>query len=211
MPQANTHARPQSFIPKASPKTLAANALMLGALTLVPMPAMAFDLAGAQVSMFIILGLGSLGLLNLGLQLLFYFAGIYSRPTFVTVHVVIALIAPLIALLFTVLNWQGFASGSLNLSIVLIATALALLPLNLRHSAKPITESSAHLLSFGGLLFFIMALFIAPIALFAMPAAAVALRLARTTQQRLMALVILVPAAGVFLIWLGQMISPLLA
>ncbi|MBV7316573.1 hypothetical protein [Shewanella sp. NIFS-20-20] len=177
----------------------------------LPLPAMAFDLGGARTSMLVILGLGSLCLLNLCLQALFYFSGAYSRPKFAIGHVLIALLAPVIAIIMTLSDTQGFNGLSLNLGMTFIAIALALIPLSLRHNAKATGPHSSYILSFGALLFMLLALMIAPIGVFAMIAASVSIWFATQHWARLIALAILIPATTIFSIWLWQISHLILA
>lgn len=103
---------------------------------LFPLSAMAAQPDGLMAGVFTILVLGGFTLVNLLLQLVFYFNGQYSRPGFVRSHIYWALPIPLMTLLLVLWDHASIADLSMNFGLVLIAVALALLPLQLKNSAK---------------------------------------------------------------------------
>ncbi|MCL1075079.1 hypothetical protein [Shewanella dokdonensis] len=74
--------------------------------------------------------------MNLALQLLFYFNGQYSSRRFVTTHTVLSLLMPLLATAMVLEDNSSTAYLMLNLGLIIIAASLALLPLQLKNSAR---------------------------------------------------------------------------
>ncbi|QVK23489.1 hypothetical protein KHX94_01530 [Shewanella dokdonensis] len=96
------------------------------------MPVFADSTNGVLASVFVILGLGGFTLVNLALQLLFYFNGQYSSRRFVTTHTVLSLLMPLLATAMVLEDNSSTAYLMLNLGLIIIAASLALLPLQLK-------------------------------------------------------------------------------
>src|SRR5690606_34960478 len=103
---------------------------------LFPLSAMAAQPDGLMAGGFTILVLGGFILVNLLLQLVFYFNGQYSDRWFCSSHIYWALPIPLIAMLLVFWGHASIVGLSMNFGLVLIAVALALLPLQLKNSAK---------------------------------------------------------------------------
>ncbi|MDF0534342.1 hypothetical protein KDN34_06750 [Shewanella yunxiaonensis] len=100
------------------------------------LPAFADQTNGVLASVFVILGLGGFTLVNLALQLLFYFNGQYNSRRFVITHTSLSLLMPLIAAAMVLADNSSTAYLTLNLGLIIIAAALALLPLQLKNSPR---------------------------------------------------------------------------
>ncbi|MCF1431906.1 MAG: hypothetical protein LPD71_10730 [Shewanella sp.] len=174
------------------------------ALMLPSSPALAFDPSGTMASIFIILGLGSFTLLNLVLQLLFYFTGPYARSDFSRIHAGISILLPLAALVLALKDNAGIADLTLKLGGILIAAGFALLPLMLRSSARQPSANSGLWLALGALVLMLPAMIIPPIGIMASFTAAVALRYANDLKARLLAILALIPALSMLLYWIVQ-------
>ncbi|MCF1428755.1 MAG: hypothetical protein LPH19_12615 [Shewanella sp.] len=174
------------------------------ALMLPSSPALAFDPSGTMASIFIILGLGSFTLLNLVLQLLFYFTGPYARSDFSRIHAGISILLPLAALVLALKDNAGIADLTLKLGGILIAAGFALLPLMLRSSARQPSTNSGLWLALGALVLMLPAMIIPPIGIMASFTAAVALRYANDLKARLLAILALIPALSMLLYWIVQ-------
>lgn len=121
-----------------------------------------------MAGVFTILVLGGFTLVNLLLQLVFYFNGQYSRPGFVRSHIYWTLPIPLITLLLVLWDHASVADLSMNFGLVLIAVALALLPLQLKNSAKGAGPQAGWRLLATSALLLLLANFIWPLTIPAM-------------------------------------------
>jgi hypothetical protein len=111
--------------------------LAIGAsLATITLPVFADSTNGVLASVFVILGLGGFTLVNLALQLLFYFNGQYSSRRFVTTHTTLSLLMPILAAVMVLKDNSSTAYLTLNLGLIIIAASLALLPLQLQNSAR---------------------------------------------------------------------------
>ncbi|MBT1443221.1 hypothetical protein KJI95_01595 [Shewanella sp. JM162201] len=105
--------------------------------TLFPANAWAFDRSGSITTMVLILGLGSFTLLNLISQFAFYLSGFYRSARFARRHVILSLLPVAAAVLFVILNAQHFGGLMMDMGLVLVALALALLPLLVADKPAP--------------------------------------------------------------------------
>lgn len=185
------------------PQRLASIPALLG-LSLLPVPAIAFDPSGGTASLFIILGLGGFTLINLLLQGLFFFAGRYSSHTFTKRHVFSALLVPLIALALAIYDHRGWSDFALNVGIICIGTGLILLPLQLHQINKTVHAKADWILSLGALTILGLSYIIAPLALFAIVVAHIGLACTPTQMPKLLNYLALVGGYGLFGYWLYQ-------
>lgn len=185
------------------PQRLASIPALLG-LSLLPVPAMAFDPSGGTASLFIILGLGGFTLINLLLQGLFFFAGRYSSHTFTKRHVFSALLVPLIALALAIYDHRGWSDFALNVGIICIGTGLILLPLQLHQINKTVHAKADWILSLGALTILGLSYIIAPLALFAIVVAHIGLASTPKKIPKLLNYLALVGGYGLFGYWLYQ-------
>jgi|GEM_PF-1815802 len=153
-------------------------------LLLLPTPAFAFSAAGSTATAFIILVLGGFTLVNLVLNALFFFAGKYQSQRFSKIHTLSSLIIPLIALVLTLMDHRGFADLAFNIGLIIVAIALALLPLQLTLNGRGPNQHSPLILSLGAFLFLAIAYVVPPIAFFAVLVAHVALQSQPDTKAR---------------------------
>lgn len=185
------------------PQRLASIPALLG-LSLLPVPAIAFDPSGGTASLFIILGLGGFTLINLLLQGLFFFAGRYSSHTFTKRHVFSALLVPLIALALAIYDHRGWSDFALNVGIICIGTGLILLPLQLHQINKTVHAKADWILSLGALTILGLSYIIAPLALFAIVVAHIGLASTPKQKPKLLNYLALVGGYGLFGYWLYQ-------
>ncbi|WP_246028387.1 hypothetical protein [Shewanella atlantica] len=185
--------------------TMDAQRLSISALLLLlPVPAFAFSAAGSTATAFIILVLGGFTLLNLVLNALFFFAGKYQSRRFSKVHTLGSLIVPLIALVLTVMDHRGFADIAFNLGLILVAIALALLPLQLTLSKRAPSQHSPLILALGAFVFLAIAYVIPPVVLFAVLVAHVALQSQPNNKTRIVSFAALFIGYPLMAYWLYQ-------
>lgn len=185
------------------PQRLASIPALLG-LSLLPVPAIAFDPSGGTASLFIILGLGGFTLINLLLQGLFFFAGCYHSRTFAKRHVISALLIPLIAVALAIYDHRGWSDFALNVGIICIGTGLILLPLQLHQIDKTVHAKADWILSLGALTILGLSYIIAPLALFAIIVAHIGLASTPKQIPKLLNYLALVGGYGLFGYWLYQ-------
>ncbi|MFQ6370461.1 hypothetical protein [Shewanella sp. YIC-542] len=143
--------------------------LTLGAtLMIVVLPVFADQPNGVLASVFVILGLGGFTLVNLGLQLLFYFNGQYSSERFALGHTLLSLLMPLIAAAMLLADNSSGAYLTLNLGLVIIAAALTLLPLQLKNSAHRSGLHAGWILLGAALLLLLLSASVWPLAILAL-------------------------------------------
>ncbi|MEI8600246.1 hypothetical protein P4S55_03415 [Shewanella sp. PP-Sp27a-2] len=184
-------------------KWLSSLPALLG-LSLLPLPALAFDPSGGTASLFIILGLGGFTLINLFLQGLFFFAGQYRSAAFAKRHVLSALIVPLIAVALAIYDHRGWSDFALNLGIICVAIGLILLPLQLCQIDKPSNRNADLIISLGALFILALSYVIAPLAFFTLVLAHICLASSPSRVPKLLSYISLLFGYGLFGYWLYQ-------
>ncbi|VEF26629.1 Uncharacterised protein [Shewanella baltica] len=184
-------------------KWLSSLPALLG-LSLLPLPALAFDPSGGTASLFIILGLGGFTLINLFLQGLFFFAGQYRSAAFAKRHVLSALIVPLIAVALAIYDHRGWSDFALNLGIICVAIGLILLPLQLCQIDKPSNRNADWIISLGALFILALSYVIAPLAFFTLVLAHICLASSPSRVPKLLSYISLLFGYGLFGYWLYQ-------
>ncbi|MCS6153979.1 hypothetical protein G3465_13870 [Shewanella baltica] len=173
-------------------------------LSLLPLPALAFDPSGGTASLFIILGLGGFTLINLFLQGLFFFAGQYRSAAFAKRHVLSALIVPLIAVALAIYDHRGWSDFALNLGIICVGIGLILLPLQLCQIDKPSNRNADWIISLGALFILALSYVIAPLAFFTIVLAHICLASSPSRVPKLLSYISLLFGYGLFGYWLYQ-------
>ena len=184
-------------------KCLSSLPALLG-LSLLPLPALAFDPSGGTASLFIILGLGGFTLINLFLQGLFFFAGQYRSAAFAKRHVLSALIVPLIAVALAIYDHRGWSDFALNLGIICVGIGLILLPLQLCQIDKPTNRNADWIISLGALFILALSYVIAPLAFFSIVLAHICLASSPSRVPKLLSYISLLFGYGLFGYWLYQ-------
>ncbi|MGI2194221.1 hypothetical protein ACRN91_01130 [Shewanella baltica] len=184
-------------------KWLSSLPALLG-LSLLPLPALAFDPSGGTASLFIILGLGGFTLINLFLQGLFFFAGQYRSAAFAKRHVLSALIVPLIAVALAIYDHRGWSDFALNLGIICVGIGLILLPLQLCQIDKPSNRNADWIISLGALFILALSYVIAPLAFFTIVLAHICLASSPSRVPKLLSYISLLFGYGLFGYWLYQ-------
>ena len=191
------------YSPLCESKWLSSLPALLG-LSLLPLPALAFDPSGGTASLFIILGLGGFTLINLFLQGLFFFAGQYRSAAFAKRHVLSALIVPLIAVALAIYDHRGWSDFALNLGIICVGIGLILLPLQLCQIDKPTNRNADWIISLGALFILALSYVIAPLAFFTIVLAHICLASSPSRVPKLLNYISLLFGYGLFGYWLYQ-------
>ncbi|MGI2159584.1 hypothetical protein [Shewanella baltica] len=191
------------YSPLCQSKWLSSLPALLG-LSLLPLPALAFDPSGGTASLFIILGLGGFTLINLFLQGLFFFAGQYRSAAFAKRHVLSALIVPLIAVALAIYDHRGWSDFALNLGIICVGIGLILLPLQLCQIDKPTNRNADWIISLGALFILALSYLIAPLAFFTIVLAHICLASSPSRVPKLLSYISLLFGYGLFGYWLYQ-------
>ncbi|WP_300476047.1 hypothetical protein [Shewanella sp.] len=191
------------YSPLCESKWLSSLPALLG-LSLLPLPALAFDPSGGTASLFIILGLGGFTLINLFLQGLFFFAGQYRSAAFAKRHVLSALIVPLIAVALAIYDHRGWSDFALNLGIICVGIGLILLPLQLCQIDKPTNRNADWIISLGALFILALSYVIAPLAFFTIVLAHICLASSPSRVPKLLSYLGLLLGYGLFGYWLYQ-------
>lgn len=191
------------YSPLCESKWLSSLPALLG-LSLLPLPALAFDPSGGTASLFIILGLGGFTLINLFLQGLFFFAGQYRSAIFAKRHVLSALIVPLIAVALAIYDHRGWSDFALNLGIICVGIGLILLPLQLCQIDKPSNRNADWIISLGALFILALSYVIAPLAFFTLVLAHICLASSPSRVPKLLSYISLLFGYGLFGYWLYQ-------
>ncbi|MCS6097495.1 hypothetical protein [Shewanella baltica] len=191
------------YSPLCQSKWLSSLPALLG-LSLLPLPALAFDPSGGTASLFIILGLGGFTLINLFLQGLFFFAGQYRSAAFAKRHVLSALIVPLIAVALAIYDHRGWSDFALNLGIICVGIGLILLPLQLCQIDKPSNRNADWIISLGALFILALSYVIAPLAFFTLVLAHICLASSPSRVPKLLSYISLLFGYGLFGYWLYQ-------
>ncbi|MGI2141319.1 hypothetical protein [Shewanella baltica] len=191
------------YSPLCESKWLSSLPALLG-LSLLPLPALAFDPSGGTASLFIILGLGGFTLINLFLQGLFFFAGQYRSAAFAKRHVLSALIVPLIAVALAIYDHRGWSDFALNLGIICVGIGLILLPLQLCQIDKPTNRNADWIISLGALFILALSYVIAPLAFFTIVLAHICLASSPSRVPKLLSYISLLFGYGLFGYWLYQ-------
>ena len=191
------------YSPLCESKWLSSLPALLG-LSLLPLPALAFDPSGGTASLFIILGLGGFTLINLFLQGLFFFAGQYRSTAFAKRHVLSALIVPLIAVALAIYDHRGWSDFALNLGIICVGIGLILLPLQLCQIDKPANRNADWIISLGALFILALSYVIAPLAFFTIVLAHICLASSPSRVPKLLNYISLLFGYGLFGYWLYQ-------
>lgn len=178
-------------------------------LSLLPVPAMAFDPSGGTASLFIILGLGGFTLINLFLQGLFFFAGKYCNAAFAKRHVLSALIIPLMAIALAIYDHRGWSDLALNLGIICVGIGLILLPLQLCQIEKTASHNADWIISVGALFILALSYVIAPFAFFTIVLAHICLASSPSNVPKLLSYLGLVLGYALFVYWIYQTIMML--
>ncbi|MCS6192330.1 hypothetical protein [Shewanella baltica] len=191
------------YSPLCESKWLSSLPALLG-LSLLPLPALAFDPSGGTASLFIILGLGGFTLINLFLQGLFFFAGRYRSAAFAKRHVLSALIVPLIAVALAIYDHRGWSDFALNLGIICVGIGLILLPLQLCQIDKPSNRNADWIISLGALFILALSYVIAPLAFFTIVLTHICLASSPSRVPKLLSYIGLLFGYGLFGYWLYQ-------
>uniref|UniRef100_UPI0040478D69 hypothetical protein n=1 Tax=Shewanella baltica TaxID=62322 RepID=UPI0040478D69 len=191
------------YSPLCQSKWFSSLPALLG-LSLLPLPALAFDPSGGTASLFIILGLGGFTLINLFLQGLFFFAGQYRSAAFAKRHVLSALIVPLIAVALAIYDHRGWSDFALNLGIICVGIGLILLPLQLCQIDKPSNRNADWIISLGALFILALSYVIAPLAFFTLVLAHICLASSPSRVPKLLSYISLLFGYGLFGYWLYQ-------
>ncbi|MGI2124962.1 hypothetical protein ACRN9J_22775 [Shewanella baltica] len=191
------------YSPLCQSKWFSSLPALLG-LSLLPLPALAFDPSGGTASLFIILGLGGFTLINLFLQGLFFFAGQYRSAAFAKRHVLSALIVPLIAVALAIYDHRGWSDFALNLGIICVGIGLILLPLQLCQIDKPSNRNADWIISLGALFILALSYVIAPLAFFTIVLAHICLASSPSRVPKLLSYISLLFGYGLFGYWLYQ-------
>lgn len=146
--------------------------LLLGTI-LAPMPALAFQSDTTNILMLAIT-LGGFCFFNLLLTGLFYFTGKYQSSRFAKLHSFISLIPSAITFVVAMVYIKGAGAISLNMGVIIVSIALSLLPIQLSHHAKAPTENTPLILAIVALLMMLSAYYAAPLTIFAIAIAHVA-------------------------------------
>ncbi|MCT7946905.1 hypothetical protein ACRN9V_02420 [Shewanella baltica] len=191
------------YSPLCESKWFSSLPALLG-LSLLPLPALAFDPSGGTASLFIILGLGGFTLINLFLQGLFFFAGQYRSAAFAKRHVLSALIVPLIAVALAIYDHRGWSDFALNLGIICVGIGLILLPLQLCQIDKPSNRNADWIISLGALFILALSYVIAPLAFFTIVLTHICLASSPSRVPKLLSYLGLLLGYGLFGYWLYQ-------
>ncbi|ABN61100.1 hypothetical protein [Shewanella baltica] len=191
------------YSPLCQSKWFSSLPALLG-LSLLPLPALAFDPSGGTASLFIILGLGGFTLINLFLQGLFFFAGQYRSAAFAKRHVLSALIVPLIAVALAIYDHRGWSDFALNLGIICVGIGLILLPLQLCQIDKSSNRNADWIISLGALFILALSYVIAPLAFFTIVLAHICLASSPSRVPKLLSYISLLFGYGLFGYWLYQ-------
>ncbi|MGI1967066.1 hypothetical protein ACRN9N_01225 [Shewanella baltica] len=191
------------YSPLCESKWFSSLPALLG-LSLLPLPALAFDPSGGTASLFIILGLGGFTLINLFLQGLFFFAGQYRSAAFAKRHVLSALIVPLIAVALAIYDHRGWSDFALNLGIICVGIGLILLPLQLCQIDKPSNRNADWIISLGELFILALSYVIAPLAFFTIVLTHICLASSPSRVPKLLSYLGLLLGYGLFGYWLYQ-------
>lgn len=191
------------YSPLCQSKWFSSLPALLG-LSLLPLPALAFDPSGGTASLFIILGLGGFTLINLFLQGLFFFAGQYRSAAFAKRHVLSALIVPLIAVALAIYDHRGWSDFALNLGIICVGIGLILLPLQLCQIDKPSNRNADWIISLGALFILALSYVIAPLAFFTIVLTHICLASSPSRVPKLLSYLGLLLGYGLFGYWLYQ-------
>ncbi|MCL1091003.1 hypothetical protein L2744_15625 [Shewanella profunda] len=173
-------------------------------LSLLPLPALAFDSSGGTASLFIILGLGGFTLINLCLQGLFFWAGKYRSDSFTNGHVLSALLVPIIAIALTIYDHRGWSDFALNLGFICVGTGLILLPLQLHKIDKVTNRNADWILSIGALIILALSYVIAPLSFFSLVVAHICLASMPSRLPKLLSYLGLALGYALFGYWLYQ-------
>lgn len=140
-------------------------------LLLTPLPALAFDPSGSIATLALLLGLGGFTALNLISQLSFFASGFYRSARFARHHVLLSLLPVLLGALAVVMDHKGAADVLMNVGLLLVAMAFALLP---HLFAEKAVTSRPWISAVTALLFLALGCFIGPVTAFAILVAHVA-------------------------------------
>lgn len=178
--------------------------LTLLCLSLLPLPASAFDASGGIASIFIILGLGGFTLLNLFLQGLFFWAGKYRSKRFTYGHVLSASLIPIISLVLALYDHRGWSDFALNFGIICVGTGLILLPLQLNKIDKVTNRNADWILSIGALILFLLSYLIPPLCFFTLVVAHICLASTPSKMPKLLSYLGLALGYTLLIYWLYQ-------
>ncbi len=142
---------------------------------LAPFPA--FAMANDTTNILLLaITLGGFSLINLLLNALFYFTGKYHSRNFAKMHTLIATIPAIIALFVALIYFDTAGAISMNIGVIIVSIGLSLLPLQLNlHANKAPTKNSALIIALAAIALLLSAYYIAPVAIFAIACAHVAL------------------------------------
>ncbi len=141
--------------------------LLLLFLMLLSAPTFAFSQAGTTATLLLFVGLGGFTLANSLMQLCFYFSGLYHNEKFAQNHAALALIPSVIMFAISIYDFTSFGAFVMNLGGILIALALALLPVQLTSVAKAVATPRPFVITITSTTFLILGSFLAPLSLFA--------------------------------------------
>ncbi|GIU24478.1 hypothetical protein L2719_06700 [Shewanella schlegeliana] len=140
-----------------------------------PLPAFAMQSDTTNV-LLLAITLGGFSLFNLLLNGLFYFTGKYNSRNFAKMHALIATIPAIIALFIALIYFDTAGAISMNIGVIIVSIGLSLLPLQLNLSAtKAPGKRSALIIALAAIALLIGAYYVAPIAIFGIACAHVAL------------------------------------
>ncbi len=138
-----------------------------------PMPALAFQSDTTNILMLAI-SLGGFCFFNLLLTVLFYFTGKYHSQRFAKLHTLVSLIPAVITFIVAMIYIKGAGAISLNIGVIIVSVALSLLPIQLSQHAKAPTEKTPLILAIVALLMMFVGYYAAPLTIFAIAIAHVA-------------------------------------
>ncbi|KFZ38087.1 hypothetical protein HR45_06155 [Shewanella mangrovi] len=163
--------------------------------------------SGMVTSIYFLMLLGGFTLCNIPLQALFYFNGQYCSTRFPLWHTAIALIVNIVGAVLVIDQQPSTAYLSMYLGIIIVAIALALLPMWLRQSAKPQSQHASRNLLIGAVIFGLVSLLAWPVAIFSAALAIVAKQQNSEQQGVINGVCWLVALATI--IWFGYQASML--
>lgn len=174
---------------------------------LAPLPAFAMQSDTTNV-LLLAITLGGFSLFNLLLNALFYFTGKYHSRNFAKMHTLIAIIPAIIALFIALIYFDTAGAISMNIGVIIVSIGLSLLPLQLTLSAtKAPGKHSALIIAFAAILLLIGAYYVAPIAIFAIACAHVALVSQADIKVKFLSIATLAIAYGYLGYWAYQILQ----
>lgn len=174
---------------------------------LAPLPAFAMASDTTNV-LLLAITLGGFSFFNLLLNGLFFFTGKYHSRNFAKMHSLIAVIPAVIALFIALIYFDTAGAISMNIGVIIVSIGLSLLPLQLTLSAtKAPGKHTALIIALAAILLLIAAYYVAPIAIFAIACAHVALVSQADIKVKFLSITTLVTAYGYIGYWAYQILQ----